>query len=87
MPVKVPPFVSQFLMRGHRLLPARMGAQVAGDRRLNVNRSGFMLFTRCPPRSFDGLAVMSAIPGSFYWLGFETPELSSGMKRLALPGA
>jgi hypothetical protein len=30
---------------------------------------------------------MPAILGSFYWLGFETPELSSGKKRLALLGA
>ena len=49
--------------------------------------SGCMLLTRCLPRIFDGLAVMPAILGSFYWLGFETPELSSGKKRLALLGA
>jgi len=49
--------------------------------------SGFMLFTRCLPRSSNGLAVMSATLGSFYWLGFETSDLSSDKKRLAWLGA
>ena len=30
---------------------------------------------------------MSATLGSFYWLGFETSDLSSDKKRLALLGA
>ena len=49
--------------------------------------SGFGLFTRCLPRSSNGLAVMSATLGSFYWLGFETSDLSSDKKRLAWLGA
>ncbi len=49
--------------------------------------SGFMLLTRCLPRISNGLAVMSATLGSFYWLGFETSDLSSDKKRLALLGA
>jgi hypothetical protein len=49
--------------------------------------SGFMLFTRCLPRGSNGLAVMSATLGSFYWLGFETSDLSSDKKRLAWLGA
>ena len=46
-----------------------------------------MLFTRCLPRSSNGLAVMSATLGSFYWLGFETSGLSPDKKRLAYLGA
>ena len=46
-----------------------------------------MLFTRCLPRSSNGLAVMSATLGSFYWLGFETSGHSPDKKRLALLGA
>ena len=49
--------------------------------------SGFVLLTRCLPRSSNGLANMSATLGSFYWLGFETSGLSPDKKRLALLGA
>jgi hypothetical protein len=46
-----------------------------------------MLFTRCLPRSSNGLANITATLGSFYWLGFETSGLSPDKKRLALLGA
>ena len=45
---------------------------------------GFMLFTRCLPRIFNGLANITATLGSFYWLGFETSGLSPDNKRFAL---
>ena len=37
--------------------------------------------------NFDGLANITATLGSFYWLGFETSDLSSDKKRLAWLGA
>jgi hypothetical protein len=46
-----------------------------------------MLFTRCLPRLFNGLANIIATLGSFYWLGFETSGLSPDKKRLAWLGA
>ena len=49
--------------------------------------SGFMLFTRCLPRIFNGLANITATLGSSYWLGFETSGLSPDKKRLAFLGA
>ena len=49
--------------------------------------SGFMLFTRCLPRSSNELANITATLGSFYWLGFETSGLSPDKKRLAYLGA
>jgi hypothetical protein len=52
-----------------------------------MTASGFMLFTRCLPRFSNGLANITATLGSFYWLGFETSDLSSDKKRLAWLGA
>jgi len=52
-----------------------------------VMASGFVLFTRCLPRTFNGLANTTATLGSFYWLGFETSGLSPDKKRLAWLGA
>ncbi len=46
-----------------------------------------MLFTRCLPRLFNGLANIIATLGSFYWLGFKTSGLSPDKKRLAYLGA
>lgn len=53
----------------------------------NMSASGFMLFTRCLPRSSNGLASTTATLGSSYWLGFETSALSTDKKRLAWLGA
>lgn len=49
--------------------------------------SGLMLFTRCLPRMFHGLANMSATLGNDCWLGFIITGLSPDQKRLALLGA
>jgi hypothetical protein len=40
-----------------------------------------------PSADFNDLANIYARLGSYYWLGFITPELSSGKKRHALHGA
>jgi len=45
------------------------------------------VFEAVPPADFDDLANIDARLGSYYWLGFITPELSSGKKRHALHGA
>jgi hypothetical protein len=49
--------------------------------------SGFMLFTRCLPRRFRGLANISATLGNDCLLGFIITGLSPEKKRLALLGA
>ena len=49
--------------------------------------SGFMLFTRCLPRSSNELADMSATLGNDYWLGFVISGHSPYKKRLASLGA
>ena len=45
------------------------------------------VFKAVPPADFNGLANIYARLGSYYWLGFITPELSSDKKRHALHGA
>jgi len=46
-----------------------------------------MLFTRCLPRFFNGLADFNARLGNRYGLGFTVSGLSPDKKRLALLGA
>jgi hypothetical protein len=45
--------------------------------------SSFMLFTRCLPRFFNGLADFNARHGNRYGLGFTVSGLSPDKKRLA----
>ena len=52
-----------------------------------ITASGFMLFTRCLPRSSNGLANTTATLGSYYWLGIITSGLTPDKKRLAWLGA
>jgi hypothetical protein len=49
--------------------------------------TGIMLFTRCLPRLFHGLADTSATLGNDCWLGFIITGLSPDQKRLAWLGA
>jgi hypothetical protein len=48
-----------------------------------ASASGIVFDDAVSSANFDGLANTTATLGSFYWLGFETTDLSPDKKRLA----